>query len=178
MELTLWAAPPPRWGGGGGTRLRGSRGAPQLLGTCAGLEGGCCIVTGSVVSCGGVHFLRWCFGGWRRACWGPGRCDDGLLRGELLGREVPRVERVGQGAVQRSRRNFRRSSLDSYATLGTGLGPCRGERGGGMVAAVFTAVLCVSCGGLLRLPRLALPRPGWAVGEAPCPSLAQCSVVR
>lgn len=83
-------------------------------------------------------------------------------------RELDRKGTPRFSAVQSSRRTFCRSNLDSYVTLGTRLGPCRGECGGGMGVSVLSAVLCLLC-----LPRLASPRPGCAVGEVSCP--VQCS---
>lgn len=59
-------------------------------------------------------------------------------------RESDREDTLRCSAVQSSQRTFRRSNLDSYVTLGTGLGPCRVECGGGMGVADLSAAFSAS----------------------------------
>lgn len=157
---------------GNATRLRKSHSTWRQLSTCAGL--------GVAKLCGRRRFHRNGKGGapwWRLFLCCVSAAEDGLAQGHGGGvmmayfvesfwvgkcrgpvplcRESDREGTLRWSAVQSSWRTFCRSNLDSYVTLGTGLGPCLGECGGGMGVAVLSAALC-----LLHLPRLASPQPG------------------
>lgn len=170
---------------GNATCLRRSHGAWRQLSTCAGLgvaklcarrrfhrnrKGGVpwqCLFLLRLGSWGWVHLGLW------------QQSDDGVLRGELLGREVPRagssVSRIGQGghaAVQRSAEQpayFSQEQPWLLRHLGDWAWALpRGVRWRDGGCWSLRSLLC-----LLRLPRLSSPRSSWAVGGTPCP--AQCS---